>query len=161
MIVVSDTSVIINLCLVGQEALLTALFGTVLAPPAVRSEFQRLVDVDARFLGLAFPSFIQVTPATKSVSIVMLNQRLDPGERDALSLAVERGADAVLMDERAGRSAAAELGVPCVGILGILLQAKANGLLPAIKPVLDRLHQQARFWIAPNLRQTVLKFAGE
>jgi len=160
-IVVTDTSVILNLCLLGQESLLASLFGTVHAPPSVRSEFQRLATVDLRFIGLAFPSFIRVTPVTQPLPVVMQNQRLHAGEREALSLAVEMGAQAILMDERAGRFAAASLGLRCVGILGILLRAKATNLLPAIKPLLDQLHHQARFWIAPGLRQQILNAAGE
>lgn len=59
MIVVSDTSVILNLCFLGQEGLLSQLFGTVVAPPQVEAEFVRLASMDARFHGLVFPAFIQ------------------------------------------------------------------------------------------------------
>ena len=60
MIVVSDTSVILNLCFLGQEALLPLLFGTVHAPPQVEAEFVRLATVDARFQRLVFPDYIQL-----------------------------------------------------------------------------------------------------
>lgn len=92
---------------------------------------------------------------------MLLNQRLHQGEREALSLAAELGADAVLMDERAGRAVARSLGLLSIGVLGILVQAKALGLLPVIKPLLDQLHHQARFWIAPALMQHVLSSVGE
>ena len=42
MIVVADTSVILNLCRVRHEHLLPALFGRVLIPTEVASEFSRL-----------------------------------------------------------------------------------------------------------------------
>jgi uncharacterized protein len=57
-IVVTDTSVILNLCLIRQEVLLTTLFERVLAPHQVVAEFQRLATIDQRFKGLVFPSFI-------------------------------------------------------------------------------------------------------
>lgn len=54
--VVSDTSVLLNLCVVGREDLLTALYGEVLAPDAVAIEFDSLVIRDSRFRGqLAAP----------------------------------------------------------------------------------------------------------
>jgi uncharacterized protein len=124
-------------------------------------EFQRLASVDPRFTDLIFPSFVEVSSATQIAPELLLNQRLHPGEREALSLAAELGADAVLMDERAGRTVASSLGIPSIGVLGILVQAKTGGLLPVIKPLLDQLHHQARFWIAPALMQQVLNSVGE
>ena len=35
------------------------------------------------------------------------------------------------------------------------------GLIAAIQPVIDRLEREARFWIAPGLRELVLHSAGE
>lgn len=161
MIVVTDTSVVLNLCALQQERLLAAVFGRVLAPPAVMEEFERLASIDPRFAGLTFPSFVEVSAATQIAPALFLNERLHQGEREALSLAAELGADAVLMDERAGRAAARSLGLSSIGVLGILVQAKTLGLLPVIKPLLDRLHHQLRFWISLALIQQVLESVGE
>ena len=161
MIVVTDASVILNLCLLRQESLLVSLFGTVLAPTQVVAEFQRLAAVDPRFQGLVFPSFIQKAAPAGLLTNLLNPSRLHGGEIAALSLAVERGADAVLMDERAGRAAAAALGLKSMGLLGILLQARQKAMMPAVAPLLDRLHAEARFWIAPTLRQAILQAANE
>lgn len=161
MIVVTDTSVVLNLCCLHRENLLVDLFGIVLAPPAVAEEFQRLSDKDQRFLGLIFPTFIQITAPAKIPSALAGNQKLHAGEIDALSLAVEKEADAVLMDERAGRSAAADLGLHCIGIMGVLIQAKSVGILTKISPLLEQLECEAGFWIAPQLRKRVLDIVHE
>ena len=161
MIVVTDTSVILNLCLLRQEGLLVTLFGTVLAPTQVVAEFQRLAAADPRFQGLVFPSFIQKVAPAVSLTNLLHPARLHVGEIAALSLAVERGADIVLMDERAGRTAAAALGLKTMGLLGILIDARRRSLIPAVAPLLDRLQTEARFWIAPALRQSILEAAGE
>jgi len=160
-IVVTDTSVILNLCFLGQESLVTTLFGTVCAPPGVQQEFQRLANEDERFQGLVFPPFIEVRSPVIAVVAVMENQRLHEGERAALCLALELNADAVLMDERAGRTAASTLGLSSIGLLGILLQARKQQLIPAIRPLLDRLQSHARFWISPSLLQQILQAANE
>ena len=86
---------------------------------------------------------------------------MQAGEIAALSLAVELRADAVLMDELAGRRAAVSLGLRPVGLLGILLDAKERRLIPALAPLLDRLENEAQFWISATLRDSVLSDAGE
>lgn len=70
-------------------------------------------------------------------------------------------ADAVLIDEEAGRRVAVSLGLATFGLLGVLLRAKQAGHLPAIAPVLDALASQARFHLGTELRQIVLRSAGE
>lgn len=161
MIVVTDTSVVLNLCRVGLEGLLQDLFGEVLAPPAVASEFQRLAVMDPRFIGVLWPPFIRVVAPVGTAVALLGNQKLHSGEIDALSLAAERNVDLVLIDERAGRAAAARLGLDSVGILGILIQAKKNGLMQEIGPALDDLESKAGFWISPSLKIRVLGMVRE
>ena len=93
MIVVSDTSVILNLCFLGQEGLLSQLFGTVVAPPQVEAEFTRLASADARFQGLVFPASIQRCPPKTTAHAWAHSPVLHGGEIAALSLALELGAD--------------------------------------------------------------------
>lgn len=161
MIVVTDTSVVLNLCLLGQEGLLRSIFASVVAPPMVASEFQRLASADPRFSGAVWPSFIAIEVPAGLHAALSGNRRLHQGELEALSLASELRADAVLIDELAGRAAAVGMGLRCVGILGILIQAKVSGLLPAIRPLIDDLQVRGRFWISPQLRQQVLRRVGE
>lgn len=161
MTTVTDTSVVLNLCCLRQETLINRLFGSIFAPPAVVREFQRLSRFDSRFHGLTFPEFIQIETPSKVPASLAGNRKLHVGEIDALSLAIEKKADVVLMDEQAGRITAEGMGLRCIGILGILIQAKSEGLLPELSPLLDCLESQAGFWIAPTLRQRVLGLARE
>jgi hypothetical protein len=48
-----------------------------------------------------------------------------------------------------------------IGILGILLRAKSTGLIPAVKPVLIALRQDAGFWLSDALQKQVLAAANE
>jgi hypothetical protein len=160
-IVVTDTSVVLNLCLIGLADLLRQMYGRVLAPTMVVVEFQRLAQVDARFQGLNFPDFIEKAAPQALLPALTTSSRLQAGEVAALSLAVERKADAVLMDELAGRAAATALGLRTTGLLGILHDAKERGLIPAVAPLLDRLEKEAEFWISGALRNLILKSVGE
>lgn len=161
MIVVTDTSVVLNLCLIGQEGLLPRLYGEILSPPSVRDEFARLADGDPRFAKLVFPGFIVVRPAETIHPELNSNHSIHKGEIEAISLAIESQAQAILMDERAGRHAASTLGLRCIGILGILIQAKSVGLIEAVSPLISQLETRGRFWIAPGLVRRVLEAAGE
>ena len=160
MIVVTDTSVILNLCLLGLPQVLPSIFGKVYAPPGVRDEFIRLSNNDTRYLSLEFPSFIEIK-APASIHSLLPHSRLHRGECEALSLASEINASRVLMDERAGRAAAAMLGLPCIGLLGILIEARRCNLISQLAPLLDKLQTEANFWFSPTLRIQVLQLAGE
>lgn len=161
MIVVADTSVILNLCRVQQERLLHDLFGRVVVPAEVAVEFNRLSAVEVRFNGLVMPGWIEVNPGPQIISSEINTAHLDAGESAAITLAILLAADALLVDEKLGREVARRLGLPTIGILGVLIEARRRGLIPSIKSVLDPLETEAGFWVARSLRQQVLRLAGE
>jgi predicted nucleic acid-binding protein len=160
-IVVTDTSVVLNLAWLREERLLSELFGSVLAPPAVRAEFERLALADHRFRGLRFPDFVTVVAPARIPDSLAANDDLDPGEIDALALALERGIRNVLMDETAGRAAAIAHGLQPSGLLGLLVEAKRRALISAVLPLLDRLRDSARFRVGDDLRHRIATLAGE
>ena len=161
MIVVTDTSVILNLCLLGQEELLVEMFGSVSAPIMVKVEFERLAATDPRFLGMTFPSFIKVVGVKNIHPDLKKNTKIHQGELEAISLALETQAEALLIDERVGRIAAFDLGLRCFGILGILLQAKSQDRIALIEPFINQLRTDGGFWMSKELRGKILRLAGE
>ena len=80
---------------------------------------------------------------------------------DALALALELKASAVLIDERTAREVATQLGLRAIGLLGILLDAKQRNLLAEVRPLVEALEAEAEFRIDPELRARVLRQAGE
>lgn len=152
MLVVSDTSPLTALLTIGREDLLRALFAQVLIPPAVETELRRSHPL--------LPDWLQVKTPTH-IPDAILNVRLDPGETEALALALELRADTVLMDERFGRQAARELGLRATGLLGCLIQAKEARLLNAIAPVINELQNVAGCWFSDSLVAATLRAAGE
>ncbi len=147
MIVVADTSILINLCCVGKVDLLQSLFHQVVIPLAVADEFRNLAAREKRFAGLEIPDWVrQQDPHTISLSIRDM-PGLHVGERAALALALEVSADAILLDEREAHAAAVQLGLRTFGLLAVLLQAKAAGLLVNVAPILDALKDTSGFWI--------------
>ena len=65
------------------------------------------------------------------------------------------------MGECDGRHKAARLGLRPVGVVGVLLQAKARGHILEIRPLLDALRQRAGFYLADPLYGEALKLARE
>ena len=90
-----------------------------------------------------------------------LREDLDPGEAEAIVLAIERQADLLLVDERRARRTATAAGLTVSGLLGVVAKAKQAGLIDLARPVLDELIQTARFWIGPDLYKEVLVDLGE
>ena len=66
-----------------------------------------------------------------------------------------------MIDERKGRQIAIELLLKPVGVLGVLLRAKQDNLIPEVTILLDRLINEADFFIHKNLYYEVKALAGE
>jgi predicted nucleic acid-binding protein len=100
-------------------------------------------------------------PASDAALVSLLTLELHPGEAEAIALALEIKADYLLIDEREGRTLARQLGLPITGVLGVLLRAKRRRQIEAVKPEIEALRRQARFFIAPALEAAILAEAGE
>lgn len=66
-------------------------------------------------------------------------------------------ADQVLIDERVARRRARSLELEVTGALGILLRAAQEDSLDSLADTLDRLEEEAGFWISSALRTQLLK----
>lgn len=117
MIVVSDTPPILNLARIGRLELLASLYKQVLIPPAVHSEL--IASHLTPAMDLACKSWLTIATPKDEKRVRDLRDELDPGEAEAIVLALEREAELLLVDERRGRRIAAALGLPITGLLGV------------------------------------------
>ena len=158
MIVISDTSVVSNLASIDRLDILPRLYGTVIIPTAVKKELQLY---DAKTNAASSTGWLR----TESINAIdlydELSARLDSGEAEAIVLAKELGADALLIDERKGRKIAVEQGLPVIGLLGVLIAAKNKGIVEGVKPLVDRMMNGNGFRVSPKLYRHVLVVAGE
>jgi len=90
-----------------------------------------------------------------------LTINLDPGEAEVITLALENKADLLLLDEITGRTVASTYQLTFTGSIGCLVEAKHTGIIPAIKPLLDAMKDEARFWVNPRLYNRILREQGE
>ncbi|CAG0947769.1 hypothetical protein ANRL1_04525 [Anaerolineae bacterium] len=161
MIVVSNTSPIINLAAVGQLDLLRKLYGNVVIPDSVRDEIVVAGNGQPGAHEVATSSWIKSQHVENRITVTSLELELDEGEAEAIALAIELKADLLLLDEHKGRLVASRLGVRCVGLMGALIEAKQGGLISSVKSVVDDLIEKAGFWISHDLYEHVLQSAGE
>ena len=138
MIVVSDTSPILNLAIVDRLDLLRGLFIDIVIPPSVSKEL-------ARHGTSAPPEWMRVIAAQDRRELERLGRRLDPGEAEAIVVAVEIKASLILVDEQRGRHVATEHGLAVMGLLGVLAEAKGHGLIDDCRTVLDAMIYRAGF----------------
>lgn len=84
------------------------------------------------------PSWLCVTPLIGTVD-ASLTEVLDPGESEAIELALELQADFILIDEKKGRSEADRRGLKVIGALGLIMEAYKGGLTDDPRDVLSEL----------------------
>jgi predicted nucleic acid-binding protein len=158
MVVVNATP-IIALALIGKLDLLRRLYGQVAIPPAVWAE---VIQGGARGIGVTeiqTAEWIRVTMLADPRRADLLSD-LDRGEAEVLALAQERHADLVVLDERLARRYARRLNLKLTGTLGVLLRAKQQGLVPAIKPLIEQL-VQGGIRLSDDVIAKTLQLAGE
>jgi hypothetical protein len=163
MLVASNTSPISNLAIIGRLNLLQSQFREVRIPGAVQSELGQpphraaLAEIQQALQdGWIKPQALREAKIAR-----LLATDLDPGEAEAIALALELSADLILLDERDGRSAAERAGLKVTGVLGVLLRAKIDGQIPLVKPEIEALRTRSRFFLSPQLQEKVLAIAGE
>lgn len=159
MIVVSDTSPITNLAAIGQLDLLRQLYQKVIIPEGV---YHELTAIGGQHPGAIVSSldWVEIQSTSDQLLVTALRIELDDGEAEAIALAQQISADLLLIDERRGRIVAERFGLRVVGLIGILVQAKRQGLIQQLKPHLDLLIRSG-FWISQELYNRVLQAAGE
>ena len=161
MIVVSNTSPLTNLAAIGQFGLLYQLFGELHIADGVWYELNAGNCTWPGSAEVANASWIHRHEPSDQALIIALEGDLDRGEAETIALALELVSDVVLIDELEGRHAAQRQGLRVLGTLGVLLDAKAAGYLPAVRPQLEALHGRAGFYLSQPLYAHVLRLANE
>lgn len=151
-VVVSDTSPLHYLILCGAEGILPKLFQHVVIPPMVFRELQQPnTPPPVKAWAASLPPWAAVRKPTS----VNLTRGVDAGEREAICLAQEINAAALLMDDRAGRLAAQQCGVTVIGTVGLLEQAAVRGLVDLLDVIAKLRQTNAR--LDPSLLQAAIE----
>lgn len=160
MLAVSNTSPVSNLAVIGRLDFLQRRYGTVSIPPAVAKELEALTHPEGsrRITAARAAGWLWIqTGAT----IPALPSPLDPGEAEAIALALHLKADVLLIDEKRGREAARHFGLVVAGVLGELIHGKRAGWIPNVRAEIQQLRREAGFFVDAVVERFVLAQVGE
>lgn len=161
--IISNTSPLLNLAIINHLHLLRQQFEQIFIPPQVLTEFKLDADypgVEQLEQALA-ADWVQIVDLNNNKLAQVLMLELDQGEAAAIALALEQNYHQILLDERDGRAKAKALGLKPIGVLGVLLRAKVEGKLASVKAAMQALRNEAGFFVADDLFETILTEAGE
>ena len=160
-VVIADAGPLIALSRIDALELLRGLFGQVLVTEEVRDEALPAADYPGKALiAEAFAAGWLACPGPFETSWQPTNPGLGAGEHSAIAAAVQMPGCLLIIDDRAGRAEAKSHHIAIVGTAVVVGLAKLQGLIPAARPVLERL-QPAGYFVHPRIIEAVLKDVGE
>ncbi len=161
LLVVADTSPLIAIAIMELFPVLDELFEKVYVPHAVVQEcLQDLTKEKSKDIKKALKHNFIIEKAVRNTEYcLLLGEILDSGEAEAICLAKELGAIA-LIDEKAGRKVARRESIACIGSLHILIKAKQLGQIKSATPLLNRLVEHG-YYLDSSLIELVLDVCSE
>ena len=160
-VVIADAGPLIALSRIDSLDLLRGLFGQALVTQEVRDEALPAADYPGKELIVqAFAAGWLVCPSLPGTAWQPMNPSLDVGERSAIAAALQMPGCLLIIDDRAGRAEAKSQRLSIIGTAAVIGLAKWQGLIPAARPVLEKL-QPAGYFIHPHIIETVLKDVSE
>jgi uncharacterized protein len=156
--VVSNTTPIISMLKLNRLDILKQLYGQVFIPVAVFNEIEA-GKAKGYHKDLSGIDWIEITEIQDKQAVKYFID-LDSGEAEAIVLATELNADLILLDEKLGRFHAKHADLKVTGTIGMLIKAKAVGLIDNLKPLLNELIEKD-VWIGERLKKEILKKVGE
>jgi len=145
--IISDSTCLIGLERIHALDVLPALFDPIVIPQKVHQEF-----------GIVLP-WLHVETVSNAALVASLKLMIDDGEAEAIALAYEKQWR-VILDDAHARKVARGLGLTMIGTVGVLIQAKRQGLIPILKSLLDQLAAN-NFYISDELQEEALSIAEE
>ena len=163
MLVVSNTSPVLNLAIVDRLFLLQEQFGQVLIPAASLEELRIHEELPGSEVirKTLEVGWLRVEEVEDRTLVHVLREDLDRGEAEAIALAIQVKAARILLDEREGRRVAKSLGLKITGVLGVLLRARLDGRISSLRQAMVELQGKAGFRIGADLFADLLRASGE
>jgi predicted nucleic acid-binding protein len=147
--IIADTSVLILLNKIGELELLKKLYGKILITEDIADEYEN-----------ELPLWFEIGIVKDIQKQNLLELQIDKGEASAIALALESENPTVILDDWKARKIAELIGLNITGTLGMILKSKEKGIIPKVKPLLDKI-KLTNFRISQELENEILVQANE
>ena len=147
--IISDTSCFIILTNIGELELLHKVYGQIVTTPEIATEY-----------GEILPEWVEIATVKDKYRQQLLEMQIDRGESSAIALALETSDSTIILDDYKARKIADQLGIIFTGTIGVIIKAKLNGIIPSIKPLLEKI-KQTDFHLPADIELQALKEANE
>ena len=147
--IISDTSCFIILTNIGELELLHKVYGQILTTTDIANEY-----------GETLPVWVEIVNAKDKLRQQLLEMQIDKGESSAIALALETPDCTIILDDFKARKIANQLGLNFTGTIGVIIRAKLSGIIPSIKPLLEKI-KQTDFRLSVEIELQALKEAKE
>jgi len=148
-IIISDTSCFIVLTNIDELDLLHKVYGQIITTIDIATEF-----------GETLPEWVEIQNVNDKYRQQLLEMQIDKGESSAIALALETPDCTVILDDNKARKVAERLGINVTGTIGVIIKAKLRGIIPSIKPLLEKI-KQTDFRLSSEIELLALKEAQE
>ena len=148
-LVIADTSCFILLTKINEIDLLRNIYSSVYTTPEVAAEFLHKL-----------PDWVIIQEVKDRNILVSLEVDLDRGEASAIALTYELPDSIVVLDDWGARKVATRLHIAFTGTFGIVIKAKQKGIIPSVRPIIDKVIQ-TNFRISEEVLIEILREAGE
>ena len=154
MIIISDSTPLRYLIEIEKQDLLQSLFGKVILPQGVIEELQHpKAPQKVRDWFQNLPDWVEAR--TANTSLYKPQKKIGKGEHQAIALALEIKADAILADDRGATLEARRANVFTIQTLNILEEGAKRGLLD-LDEAIERL-QKTSFYVLPEIIEALLE----
>lgn len=158
-ITIVNTSPIFYLHRLGLLEILNKLYGDITIPEAVKNELKKGGVQGEDVPELENYPWIQIMNVGMPEYLNLIVD-LGLGESEVLAIATNHPTALVILDDKLARRIAEMQEFRLTGTAGVLLRSKEKGLIPALKPVIEKL-LSLNFRLKPDLVKTILELAGE
>ena len=148
-VVISDTSCFIILSKIDELDLLHKVYENIFTTPEISEEY-----------GEALPEWIKIISVKDKYRQQLLEMQLGKGESSAIALSLEIPDSIIILDDYKARKTAEALNLKFIGTIGLIIKAKLTGVIPSVKPLLQKI-KQTDFRLPADMEQYAIMEAGE
>lgn len=147
--IISDTSCFIILTNIGELEILHKVYESIVTTIDIATEY-----------GEVLPDWVKIETVKDRYRQQLLEMQIDKGESSAIALALEMPGSTIILDDYKARKIADQLGLNFTGTIGVIIKAKLKGIIPSIKPLLEKI-KQTDFRLLAEIEELAFKEAKE